>query len=273
MLLATFLALGAAVMHAGWNLAVKQSGDRFIALWGQFFMAGLMAAAWLAVVHGVPLAGWGWATLTGLAHVPYCIFLARAYTVGDFSLAYPIARGGGAVLAGIGGLLLLDDHLSALGIAGMVVVAAGLIGLTGRGAKGVGYALVVALAIGTYSVIDAHAVRSTHSPMYAAAPFVTVAITVSVVGLVTHRGGEMVAALHTSWRRFLVVGFVVGMAYVLVQIAFKYAAVGYVTCLRETSVVIAALVGHRVLREHAGRRRITAAGVVVVGLLLLVIGR
>src|SRR4029079_13996385 len=102
-------------------------------------MAGLMAAAWLAVFHGVSWAGWGWAALTGLVHVPYCVFLAKAYIVGDFSLAYPLARGAGAVLAGIGGSLLLDDPLGALGFAGMMVVAAGLIGLTGRGAQGVGY--------------------------------------------------------------------------------------------------------------------------------------
>ena len=42
MLTATILALVAAVLHAAWNLSVKQSvSDRFIALWGQFFFAGV----------------------------------------------------------------------------------------------------------------------------------------------------------------------------------------------------------------------------------------
>ena len=40
MLLATVLALAAAVLHAAWNLAIKQGGDRFLALWGQFTLAG-----------------------------------------------------------------------------------------------------------------------------------------------------------------------------------------------------------------------------------------
>ena len=44
MLVATLLALGAAVLHSGWNFVVKQSvGDRFLALWGQFFIAGLIS--------------------------------------------------------------------------------------------------------------------------------------------------------------------------------------------------------------------------------------
>jgi len=50
MLTATVLALVAAVLHAVWNLSVKQSdGDRFIALWGQFFVAGWLAALVLII--------------------------------------------------------------------------------------------------------------------------------------------------------------------------------------------------------------------------------
>ena len=80
-------------------------------------------------------------------------------------------------------------------------------------------------------------------------------------------------AMRAGWPRFLAVGSVVGAAYVLVQIAFRYAPVGYVTSLRESSVLIAAVGGHRLLGERGGRRRATAAGVIVTGLLLLIIGR
>ena len=273
MVLATALALAAALLHAGWNLAVKQSDDRFIALWGQFFIAGLLAAARLAVFGGVTAAGYAWAALTAVAHVPYCIFLAKAYAVGDFSLAYPTARGGGALLAGLGGLLLLGDRLSPLGVTGMVVVAVGLIGMSGRHPPGAGYALIVALAIGTYSVIDAHAIRTTHSPMYAAAPFLTTMVRVTAVGLLTGRRAAMVAAMRAAWPRFLAMGVLVGAAYVLVQVAFRYAPVGYVTSLRESSVLLAAVGGHRLLGERGGRRRLLAAAVIVAGLLLLVIAR
>ena len=54
---------------------------------------------------------------------------------------------------------------------------------------------------------------------------------------------------------------------------FQKAPVGYVTCIRESSVVIAAFVGARYLGEGQVVRRVTAACVVVVGLLLLVIGQ
>ena len=37
--------------------------------------------------------------ITAVVHVPYLVALARAYDHGDFSLAYPLARGGGRDLS------------------------------------------------------------------------------------------------------------------------------------------------------------------------------
>ena len=82
MLTATVLALVAAVLHAAWNLSVKQSvGDRFIALWGQFFVAGVLGSIALVAGGGIPARGFVWAALSGLAHLPYCLLLAKAYGV------------------------------------------------------------------------------------------------------------------------------------------------------------------------------------------------
>jgi drug/metabolite transporter (DMT)-like permease len=275
MLTATILALVAAVLHAMWNLSVKQSvGDRFIALWGQFFVAGVLAAIVLAVGGGIPARGYVWAAMSGIVHLPYCILLAKAYGVGDFSLAYPIARGGGALVAGLGGIVLLGDSLSPVGVAGMVIVAIGLIALAGRGASAqVIVAVGVAITIGIYSVLDAKGIRSVDTPLYAAASFIGIATTTSAYALATGRSGEMVAATRVYWRRFLTMGLASGITYALVQIAFRRAPVGYVTCLRESSVVIAAFVGARYLGEGQAARRIAAAVVVVAGLLLLVLGR
>jgi uncharacterized membrane protein len=275
MLTATVLALVAAVLHAVWNLSVKQSdGDRFIALWGQFFVAGWLAALVLIIGGGIPARGFVWAAMSGLTHVPYCVLLAKAYTVGDFSRAYPIARGGGALLAGLGGIVLLGDAFTPLGVLGMVVVAIGLILLAGRGASAqVIVALGVAGTIGVYSIVDAKGIRSVGTALYAAASFICVMLTTTTWALATGRRQEMVAAVRVRWRTFFVMGVASGITYALVQIAFKYAPVGYVTCLRESSVVIAAFVGARYLGEGHTTRRVIAASVVLSGLLLLVVGQ
>jgi uncharacterized membrane protein len=83
----------------------------------------------------------------------------------------------------------------------------------------------------------------------------------------------MVVAMRRYWKRFTMMGIASSVTYALVQLAFRRAAVGYVTCLRESSVLIAAFVGARYLNEGQIARRVAGAAVVVLGLLLLVLGR
>lgn len=275
MLTATLLALGAAVMHAGWNLAVKTSGDRFGALWGQFFFAGIGCAVVFPFL-GMPAEGWIWAGLSGLIHVPYTVYLARAYDSGEFSVVYPIARGGGAALAALGGIALLGDELDAMALLAIATITGGLVALAGSGAvrpsrMSVGHAVLVALTIGGYSLSDAHGIRSTGTGAYTLATFVATATSITGYGLLTGRGPRMHRAMQDHWRRYAVTALAVVVTYTMVQFAFERAPVGYVTALRESSVVLAALIGWRYLGEQGGRRRLASASVVLTGLILLVI--
>ena len=126
MLTATLLALAAAVLHAAWNLWVKQSGDRWIALWGQMTMAGIGGIIVIAFVGLPPNFVWWPAVASGLIHLYYLVALARSYDLADFSVTYPIARGSGALLAALGGVLFLSDHLSPLMILGIIIAIAGI---------------------------------------------------------------------------------------------------------------------------------------------------
>ncbi|MFM9132685.1 MAG: hypothetical protein ACKORY_08220 [Actinomycetota bacterium] len=132
MLTATLLALAAAVLHAAWNLWVKQSGDRWIALWGQMTMAGIGGLV-ISLAVGIP-DGFVWwpAVASGLIHLYYIVALARSYDLADFSVTYPIARGSGALLAAAGGVLFLDDHLTPLMVVGIAVAVGGIILLAGH---------------------------------------------------------------------------------------------------------------------------------------------
>ena len=77
--------------------------------------------------------------------------------------------------------------------------------------------------------------------------------------------------LRRWWRRALVTGLAALVTYGMVLVAVRHAPVGYVAALRESSVVLGALAGWRLLGEGDHRRRIAAAGVVVVGLITLVV--
>lgn len=273
-LTATLLALAAAVMHAGWNLWVKQSGDRWMSLWGQMTTAGIGALA-IALVVGIP-PGFVWwpAVASGIIHTYYIVSLARSYDLADFSVTYPIARGSGALLAAFGGVLFLGDHLSPLMIVGILIAIGGIALLAGHADNAhARAALLVGVFIASYSLVDSHGSRANKGSLYPLLIFTTTGFFATLHGLMAGKKEEMKQAMRLQWRRFSLAGTASAVTYWLVMLAVRRAPVGYVTALRESSVVIVALVGTRYLGEEGARRRITAAAVVVAGLVVLVLGR
>jgi len=271
MLLATALALAAAVIHASWNLLAKASADRFLALWGQFAVAAVLSAIVLVATRTLPAAAWWPAILTGAVHVPYIAGLAHAYDRGDFAVAYPVARGSGAVLAAIGGVLVLDDRLGAWTVVAIAVVAGGMALLAGGAhVTQLLAALLVGAAIGFYTVNDSRAMRTYDDWTYAFAVFLTIGLTTTGYGLVIGRGRSMVATMRADGRRYALTGTLVAASYFLVLLAVRRAPVGYVAALRESSVLMAAFLGARYLSEANARRRTVAAAVILAGLVLLI---
>jgi drug/metabolite transporter (DMT)-like permease len=58
-------------------------------------------------------------------------------------------------------------------------------------------------------------------------------------------------------------------AYLLVLIAMRLTQVSYVAALRESSVILGAILGWRVLGDPFGGQRVSASAIVAVGLILL----
>ena len=275
MLVATVLALCAAVLHASWNLVVKQSDDRHLALWGQFTIAGIACGVGLVVwsiVDSPPDVAWRWAMVSGAMHVPYIVLLSRAYNRGDFSMSYPIVRGAGALAGALGGIIVLNDAPSAVSMVGVVLIISGVLLLARAGSWHViSAALAVSATIGIYTVVDAHGARESQPIGYSMALLVCAAVATSAWTLGTKRG-KMMSALRRNVRTMTGAAIASTVAYTLVLIAVRRAPVGYVAALRESSVVIAAFAGWKMLDEGDHRRRIASAIIVFVGLIVLVVG-
>lgn len=275
MLIATVLALGSAGLHASWNLIAKVADDRDTAFWAQWLMGAVVALPLLCFVGMPAREAWPFLAVSCVLELLYVTGLARAYTHGDFSLAYPLARGSGALLAAVGGVVILNDQLHPLAWLGAAVVAAGLISLVGRGAgrASLTWALLTGLVIASFSLVDAAGVRRGGSGIaYGLALQTFSAIPISASGLMRKRGPALVALLRLSFWRYLLAGSLVTAAYTMVLVAFTKAPVGYVSILRESSVVLGALLGWLWLKEPLGSRRLACSGVVALGLAFLVIG-
>ena len=96
------LALGAAVLHALWNLLLAGSRD---------VLAATAVALGSSLVVALPfaLATWGierealpWLAASGALELVYFFTLTAAYQRAELSLVYPLARGGAPVLVLLG---------------------------------------------------------------------------------------------------------------------------------------------------------------------------
>lgn len=300
-LAATLLALGSAFVHAAWNLLIKTSEDRALAAWGQFLAAAVLSSVGLLVVGGPGWQALPYLAVTGVVHVVYVEGLVAAYTHGDFSLSYPLARGGGAVLAALGSVAFLGDHLSTAAWIAIAIAAVGLLSL--RGGRGVpaaddvvlgpleaegperrdsttswstesralAYAGLTATCIATYTLVDSAGSRASADGLaYGLGSVAAAGLCITASNLVRPARRARASGLRRGWRRALVGGLGTTIAYTMVLVAVREAPVGYVTMLRESSVVIGALLGWLVLREGLGARRLASSGVILAGLVLLV---
>jgi drug/metabolite transporter (DMT)-like permease len=277
LLLATVLALVSAGLHASWNLLVKTSTDRFLSAWGQFLIGGLLFLPVLVAVGGVPDFGEVWPLLavSSVLHVGYLLALVQAYTHGDFSLSYPLARGSGAFLAAVAGVLLLGDQLNPWTWLAIAVVIGGVVLLVGTAMErsAVAWALLTGLFIATYTIVDVAGARESAGFPYGMAVTLADGIAISVAGLAAGRARDFARSVRTDWRRLILGGACATVAYSLVLVAARLAPVGYVAVLRESSVLIGAYAGWVWLGETLGGRRLASSVVMTAGMALLVVVR
>jgi drug/metabolite transporter (DMT)-like permease len=276
-LVATVLALGSATLHAAWNLFIKRSDQRDLAAWGQFLFGGLLTIPVLALLGLPPRDVWPLLALSAAVHGVYVYALVQAYTHGDFSLAYPLARGGGAFVAAVGGVVLLGDELGPAAWVAIAIIVGGLVSLIGRGTTraSVVWALLTAATIATYTLIDAHGAReagpvATDGVRYSLALMPLSALTVSMVAIGRRRTRAFLDTFRDRWTAYLGAGACLTVAYTMVLVAVRLAPVGYVTMLRESSIVIGAVAGWLLLHEHLGRHRTLSSLVIAAGMILLI---
>lgn len=277
--LVLILVLVAAALHAAWNALVKVAGDALVRL-AMFFAFSVVLCLPLVAYVGLPdRASWPWLVGSVVIHQLYFVFLVKSYRTGDLSTVYPIARGVAPMLVAAGGWLVAGEVLDplawvAIGIlsAGVLAIAAGA-SLSRTKRASIAYALGTGITIACYSVIDGIGGRRAGNILaYVGCLFVLQGLPLIGFALLQRRG-QLTAMLKSSWRLGLVGGTFSFAAYGLVIWAMSITPMSYVSALRETSVLIAAFIGTRMLGEPFGARRMLAAGAVAVGVALLQISR
>ena len=260
------LALGAAALHAVWNLLLRGSRDPEAATAVSVVTFVLVLVPFAAVTWDVDREAWKYVVPSAGLELVYVALLAAAYRRFELSVVYPIARGLAPVAALVLAVLAAGADPSAAEVGGVLVVAAGVLLVRGgRGGRGAGLALVIAAVIGGYTLIDRYGIRHADAFSYALLIMLGAAIVYpAFVGITRVRAA--------ATPRNALVGVLSASAYLLVLLALRRASAPAVAAVRETGVVIAAALAAVFLHERVGATRLAGACLVVGGIVLLALG-
>jgi len=260
--------LAAAVLHAVWNVVLRGSEDvetRTAVVLGLsvLLFAPVAAATWSVSWAVVPYVAAS-AALEGI----YFALLVAAYRRRELSVVYPTARGSAPLLVLLGTALVLGRHIGVEAAVGVCLVAVGVLlvrGLTRR-AEGVLVAVAIGCAIAGYTLVDKEGLR--HAAPLPYLELVLAPVALVAVPLVAARRGTRALRAELGPGTLATAAASFG-AYALVLAALRIASAPEVAAVRETSVVIAALLAGSFLRERLGPERLAGAVAVAGGVALI----
>lgn len=263
--------------HALWNAALKVQIDPGVAITMVAVASGIVALPVVPFAGWPAMASWPYLFASLVIHVFYYIWLAEAYRSGDLGQVYPIARGTAPLMTAVGSALLFSDELGLLRWAGILLLTGGVLLLSVSGGRlgsaqdgrAVRFALATACVICAYTLIDGQGARLSQNPHgYAVWLFVFDGLLMAIVGGV-RQGAALRGALDQTWMLMLGGGALSFASYWIALWAMTVAPIALVAAVRETSVLFASLIGFYLLKEQVTVVRLTAAALVLSGLVLI----
>ena len=272
--LALILVISAAFLHAFWNALVKSAGDRVLAMGmlnvGHAIVGGIMVALYLPPARE----SWIFLVASTFIHYFYYGFLILSYRFGDLSHVYPIARGIAPVLVALGAMVFVGEVLPPIAWIAVLLVSfgIGLLFFFNRRSvsdnRAIAAAVLTGFTIALYTIVDGLGVRHSQSPLgYIGWLFFLESFSVPV--FIYLRRSVVLTTPAKIYLLGLAGGIISCLAYGLAIYAKGIAPLGAVSAVRESSVIIAALIGVIWFKERPWKPRIVAALIVATGVVLL----
>jgi drug/metabolite transporter (DMT)-like permease len=269
--------LFAAFCHASWNAIVRMRGDKIVAITLVVTGAGLPAIPLLFFFPFLPAAAWPYVIASAIIHVGYNTALAMSYHHGELTKVYPLLRGSAPLTTLVVSLLFLDEAVEPGEIAGIVVLALGIMTLTLEGGwrvlvaspQAVLYAAATSLCITAYTLCDGLGARLADSAHQYVAWLFVLDMLPMLAGVLLVKRRAFAAALATDWRAGLAGGLLSLVAYWIAIWAMTVAPIPIVAALRETSILFALFIGMIWLGERVTPIRAASIALVLCGLALM----
>jgi drug/metabolite transporter (DMT)-like permease len=264
--------LFSAGLHAVWNAIVKGGSDTLLTTVLVAASGALVGLIALPFLPPIAPEAWRYLAITAVLEIAYYALVAAAYRNADMSRAYPLMRGTPPLLVALVSSLFLGAALSLTGWLGVALVSAGLLSLTLGGTKGdsrgVAFAMVNALVIASYTLVDSFGVRASGSPAaYTMWIFVLTGVPLAAWALLRRPG--FIPYAHRNWHLGLMGGLGTLISYGLVLWSMTMAPVALVAALRETSILFGTIIAVLVLKERVTRTRLIAVLIIAAGAAVL----
>jgi drug/metabolite transporter (DMT)-like permease len=269
------LALGAAFLHALWNVLLAGSRDS-VAATGALLLWGAALLAPFALLFGdLSAEALPFVAASATLELLYFVLLARAYAGGELSVVYPTARGSAPAFVLLAAALGLGKGVSALGVVGVLLIVAGVL-LTGvwrlvriyeakvdkhSGAerRDTLFGLAIGATIAGYTLVDSEGLDHADPIPYL--------FLIAAVGAVAYNGALLASGKRPALGpRALAAAAATFGAYAMVLAALQMAPPAAVAAVRESSIVIAAVLAWLFLGEE---RRLAPAALVAAGVALI----
>ncbi len=265
--------LGAALLHASWNVLLKRRGEPLFATVLVVAGSALVAIALLPFLPAPARASWPFIALSSGVQTVYCLLLIETYRDGQVSHAYPLMRGCAPPLVALVNEPLTGERFSIGQWCAMLLICAGVLGQwfaarpapVANARRTTLFALLTAGVIAAYTLIDGQGVRLSGAP----APYALWIFLATGVAVCAWTARGRWRALVAFARAHPLVAPLGGLAsvgsYGIALWAMTRAPVAAVAALRETSILFATAIAAFVLHEHIGRARLVAVALIACG--------
>jgi drug/metabolite transporter (DMT)-like permease len=135
--------------------------------------------------------------------------------------------------------------------------------------RGILLALLVALLISIYSILDGIAVRRTAALPYVIVLFVCVPAFTSPLIFRLYGWNKLKDEFSAHGWTLAAIGVLTVGAYSLALLAYRISPLGYAGAIREVSVVIGAFAGWQFLGEEFGGLRMLGAVIIFAGIMVI----
>mgnify|MGYP003945215527 FL=1 len=264
------IVLFAALLHASWNAIVKRGTDTLLTTILVTGSAAVIAAIGLPFLPAPAAQSWPWLAASTLLQVGYYVLVARTYQLTDMSASYPLMRGCAPILVALVSTLFLGERLAWIAWAGIALICLGILCMTrGLPRQHAWLPLLNAGVIATYTLVDAWGARHSGAAVsYTLWLFLLSGLPLPLWALCT-RASALRDYARRNWGYGIVGGFGTLISYGLALWAMTVAPVAMISALRETSILFGILISAWILHERVTRQRWIAAGLIVLGAVVL----